>query len=160
MEKLPTIKLTAGATGRVFNLSELGRPALLVFLWQDTLPMAEVINRAVRDRYPKASQVLIMNVADLRGIPRFVRGMVESELRKVFKETAAKLPKGLNPVEYVILLPDWRGETVKALSLGDVHETPAVAVIDGEGNIFGTYQGDNLTEAALELLEKVEIPAE
>ena len=160
MEKIPTIKLTAGATGRVFNLGQLGRPALLVFLWQDSLPQSEVINRAVRDRYPKASQVLVMNVADLRGIPRLVRGIVENEMRKVFKETAAKLPKGINPVEYVILLPDWKGETVKALGLGDVHETPAVAVIDGDGNIYGSYQGENLVEAALELLAKVEIPAE
>lgn len=160
MAKIPPIELTAGVTGRTFNLGQLGRHALLVFLWQDTMDLGEVINREVRSRYPQPSQILIMNVADLRGVPRIFRGLVESEMRRVFKENVAKLPKGVDPGEYLVLIPDWKGETVKALGLQDIRDAPAVALLDGEGNILGSYQGKGLAEATLELLARNNLPTE
>jgi hypothetical protein len=156
MDKFPSIKLTAVGSNRRLTLDRLGIPILLVFLWLDTQDYAEVINRAVRKRYPDSSQVMIANVASLRGIPGIFRGLAENEMKKAYREISAQLPKDLDPAEYVIILPDWKGECARTLGLRDLSSQPAVAVIDQEGMVTGVHQGeaDSLEEAALNLLER------
>ncbi|MCC6957079.1 MAG: hypothetical protein IT316_09840 [Anaerolineales bacterium] len=155
MEKIPTIKLNAVASGRRLVLDRLGVPIVLAFLWVDTQYLAEEIDQAVRERYPEASQVLVANVASLRGVPGIFRGLAEGEMKKAYKETAAKLPAGRDPADYVIILPDWKSECARALGLRDISSKPAVAVLDGAGGIVGVHQGepDTLRDAALSLLE-------
>ena len=40
-----------------------------------------------------------------------------------------------------------------AVSAGDTHEVPAVAVLDAEGMIVGLYQGMDLVDETLSMLE-------
>jgi hypothetical protein len=156
MEKIPPIKLTAISSGRKLILDRLGVPIVLVFLWVDTQYLAEQVNHAVRDRYPQASQALVANVASLRGIPGIFHGMAEKEMKKAYKETASKLPDGLDPADYVLILPDWKSECSRALGLRDIGSNPAVAVLDAQGRIVGVYQGEagSIEENALRLLEQ------
>jgi hypothetical protein len=154
MEKIPTIKLTAIASHRRFVLDRLGVPIVLAFLWVDTQYLSEKINQAVRAQYPEVAQVIVANVASLRGVPGIFRGLAESEMKKAYKEAAEKIPDGLDPADYVIILPDWKSECARALGLRDISSKPAVAVLDGEGGIVGVHQGeaDSMEEAALELI--------
>ena len=156
---MPPITITAAGSRRKIPLHKLGRPVVLLFLWQETESLADDVRAAVRTKYPEPAQVMIVNLADLRGIPRLLRRMVEPEMAKGYKRTIAKLPEGVErPYEHVIILPDWKGEVAQAVGVEDTHETPVVAVMDSDANIIGDYQGFDLAEAAMELLEKVEIP--
>ncbi len=158
MEQFPPITLTAVESKRKFVLDQLGAPALLVFLWVDTQRLAETINKAVRKHYPLASQALVMNIASLRGIPGVLHGVAEKEMQKAYREHAAKLPRGYDPEEYMIILPDWKGDCAHALGIRDLASKPAVAVLDRVGRIVGVHQGEphTLEQAAIELLEKAE----
>lgn len=138
-------------------LDRLGTPMVLAFLWVDTQYLSEKITQAVRDRYPDASQVLVANIASLRGIPGIFHGLAEGEMKKAHKETVEKLSDGMDPGDYVIILPDWKSECARALGLRDISSKPAVAVLDEDGGIVGVHQGepDTLEEAALKLLSEV-----
>jgi hypothetical protein len=159
MEKFPPIRLTAVSSGRKFTLDRLEVPILLIFLWIDTQYLAEKINLAVREKYPLASQILVANVASLRGVPGIFRGLAEKEMTKAYKEAAEKLQDGKDPADYLIILPDWKGQCARALGLRDFSSHPAVAVLNAQGEIAGVHQGeaDTLEIATLNLLEKVDI---
>lgn len=156
MEKFPSITLTAVESKRKFVLDQLGAPTLLVFLWLDTQRLAEPINKAVRKRYPLASQALVINIASLRGVPKVLHGVAEKEMSKAYRESAARLPRGYDPQEYLVILPDWKGDCAYALGIRDLASKPAVAVLDRDGRIVGVHQGepDSLEQAAMELLDK------
>ena len=79
---------------------------MLFFLWRDTLHLAEPVNLAVRRRYPLASQLLVANLADLRGVPGLLHGLVLREMEKGYRDIAARLPAHLDPADYVLILPD------------------------------------------------------
>jgi hypothetical protein len=160
-KKMPPLTITAAGSKSKIPLHKLGRPTALLFLWQETEVLADDVRAAVREKYPEPAQVLIINLADLRGIPRLLRRMVEPEMAKGYKRTVAKLPEGTErPHEHVIILPDWKGEVAQAVGAEGTHDIPAVALIDADGAIVGLYQGMGLAKATMELLEKVEIADE
>ena len=53
-----------------------------------------------------------------------------------------------------MILPDWDGSLTKALGLKDTGKTAGLAVLDTQGNVIGTYQGNEPESHALELLKK------
>ena len=130
---------------------------VLFFLWRDTLHLAEPVNLGVRRRYPLASQLLVANLADLRGVPRLLHGLVSHEMEKGYRDIAARLPARLDPADYVLIIPDWKGKAVKAVGLPSPLRHPALAVIDRGGMLFGVHQGNDLSEAALRILEPLGI---
>ena len=152
--KIPPINLTAAGSGRKINLDQLEMPAVLFFLWRDTLHLAEPVNLAVRRRYPLASQLLVANLADLRGVPGLLHGLVLREMEKGYRDIAARLPAHLDPADYVLILPDWKGKAVKAVGLPGPLRRPALAVIGRGGLLLGVHQGNDLAEAAIRILEQ------
>ena len=93
-DKMPPITITAVGSKAKISLDKLGRPAVLLFLWQETEALGDRVREAVREKYPEPAQVLIINLADLRGLPRMIRGVADRELAKGYKRTVAKLPEG------------------------------------------------------------------
>jgi len=152
--KLPPVTLTAAGSGRRLPLDRLDVPAVLFFLWRDTIHLAEPVNLAVRRRYPLASQLLVANLADLRGVPRLLHGLVSREMEKGYHDIAARLPADLDPADYVLIVPDWKGHAVRAVGLPGPLRRPALAVIGAGGLLFGVHQGDDLAEAAIRILER------
>ena len=51
---------------------------------------------------------------DARVVPRLFRGTAEGMMEREYREAAAAMPKGYDPAEHLILLPDWKGEVVRA----------------------------------------------
>jgi hypothetical protein len=152
--EMPPITITAVESKAKLSLNKLGRPAVLLFLWQETEVLGDLVREAVRQKYPEPAQVLIINLADLRGIPRVMRAMVERELAKGYKRTVRKLPEGANPAHHVIILPDWKGEVAEAVGAGDTHQTPAAAVLNAGAEIVGVHHGEDLVEPVLKMLEQ------
>lgn len=75
-------------------------------------------------------------------------------LRQAYEKTAAELPPGVDPEEYVMILPDWGGRITRSFGLRDTGLVAAVAMIDGDGWVSGVHQGEGLAELVLEWLER------
>lgn len=152
--EIPAVTLTAAGSGRKVALREIGVPAVLIFHTQETEPMGSAVNQAIREKYALASSVMVVNVADLHGVPRPFHKIAERAMRKAYQKTASQLPQEMPAEEYVVILPDWDGALTKAAGLRDVNETGGIIVLDHAGDVIGVYQGDDPASAALVLLAK------
>lgn len=151
----PVVTLKAIGHGREVAIASVGAPVVLMFVGRETQPAVDPVVDAVRERYPEASQVTILNIADVRGVPRLVRKVAETIMKSSYKERVAKLRPGQAPAEYVLILPDWDGDAFRALGVEDVSKTIFVAVLDPEARIAGTYQGDDPAAAAMDMLASI-----
>lgn len=150
----PPFELTAAYTRRKFNpSSSLGTPVLLVFISYTTRHLVREVSQVVRERFPSASQLLVANLINLDFVPGLARRtagrMIETEL----KEAAKGLPPGFNPHDHLILLPDWKGSVFKAYRIGRLSAEVALVLIDSQGLIAGSYQGNDPAGALVSLLE-------
>lgn len=152
---LPRITIKAAGSNRCIVLDQLGVPCVLIFHSHENGDTARRVNETVRDRYPFASDVVIASVADLKIVPRLMRGMVEKFLNNAYHEYSSQLPAGMPAEDYIIILPDWKGKLSKAVGVQETGKIAAVAVLSPEGEIAGVYQGENLDQVALNLLEAV-----
>lgn len=153
-EPAPDMRLLSVGSGREVALrARRGVPLALVFHLQGTASAAEAVNRAVRERYT-AGEVTVASVVDLSLVPTLYWGTVWIVLRGAYERTAAELPPGADPEEYVMILPDWGGRVTRAFGLRDTGRVAAAAVIDGGGRVAGVHQGERLAQTALGWLER------
>ncbi|MEX0751015.1 MAG: hypothetical protein WD359_09430 [Dehalococcoidia bacterium] len=109
---------------------------------------------AVRERYPEAAQVTIISVADGRPFPKLIRKIAEQIMKSSYNDAVKNLLPGRDPEHYVLITPDWDGAVFKALGVEDVTKQIAIAVINKQGDIVGTYQGDDAPAQALALVDR------
>ena len=149
----PKFKVKAVGSGREISPEALaGQVAVLVFVNQDTQRDGRGIIKAIREQYPSASQVTIATAVDLSAVPIILKGMAENALKESYQKSVARLAAGEEPAAYVIILPDWKGELLKAFGIKAVNKQPAFVVIDRQGLIGGGYQGADGAAAATALL--------
>ncbi len=153
--QLPTLK--AVGSGRELNLNSIGRRSVLLFHTADTAKDAERINQAIRsvDKYQACASIIIANIVDLHSVPKLFRGFAEKSMRESYENAGKSIPQGEAPRDYVIILPDWDGKVTKGFGLGDTSKIVGLAVLDEQGGIVGTYQGNEPERHALELLNKM-----
>jgi hypothetical protein len=149
MAHAPDTTYKAIGHGRTINLAQLGVPAALVFLARESSSQANPIISAIRDEFPRADQVAICNVADVRGIPKLVRKPVEMLMKSSYNDAVSNLREGRSPEDYVLILPDWDGDAFTALEVGDVKQTVSVVVLDASGEKKGAYEDASGVIAAL-----------
>jgi hypothetical protein len=145
----PNIKYKAIGHGREINLAQLGKPAVLIFVARETSAQAKPISREIRGHFPSAADLVICNVADVRGIPKLVRKPVELLMKSSYKDAVEDLEPGRAPEDYVLILPDWDGEAFAALDIEDVKEHVAVVVVDAAGEKQGVFRDADGAVAAL-----------
>ena len=150
----PALTFTAIESKRRFEIANIDRRTVLLLISQETSNTVDPVIAEVRVKYELASDVQIANVVDLRKFPRLVRKVAETLMSHRYKESAKELPPGHDPAEWVIILPDWDGELMKALEITDVSEELAVAVIAPGGRLLGVHQGPGAGAAALEMLSR------
>lgn len=149
----PKFKMRAIGSGREISVEALaGHMAVLIFVNQDTQRDGRGIIKAIREEYPSAAEVLIATVVDLSPVPIILKGMAENMLKDSYQKSAARLAEGSDPAAYVVILPDWKGDLLKAFGVKAVNKQPAFVVIDRAGLIAGAYQGDDPGAAATSLL--------
>lgn len=152
-QPVPSFRLTAAVSGRVIGPSLDGAPPLvLLFHNQHSLDAVRDVQQSVRQRYPSAREVVVASVADVSKAPRLLRGVVEAALKHAYTEASKFVPAGLDPADYVIILPDWSGAVTKAFGVGNVDREGEVVVIDDKGRLVGKYRGQQPGQAALALL--------
>lgn len=154
--EVPDVTLTTVQSNREIALKSLGQTAVLVFHTQDTSEAAKAVNRAVRDQYPLAADVLIASVIDLSGVPRMFRKIASAAMGQVYQKMADSLPAGFEPAEYLLMLPDWDGAATRAFGLSGVDKQAAVVVLAANGDIAGVSQEEDLGETAVKILSLIE----
>jgi hypothetical protein len=130
----------------------VGRRVVLVFHLQGTAPTAREINRAVRLRYPDPEDVLIASVIDLSIVPPFYWMSVGLILGQAYDRAAQELPPGADPAEYVVILPDWGGLVSRRYDVGNTGRAAAIVVLDEDGSVAASYQGERPVENVLEVI--------
>ncbi len=152
-QSAPDISMEAVESGRTITPSRPdARRLVLVFQSQQTARALAGIQDAVRAQFPHADDVRIVSVVDLRSVPRMFRGMARSALKQAYESAAKHLPEGWDPGDYIVILPDWKGEFFQAFGIDDATEQAAVVVIDERGVVLGSRQGVDLGQFILPLL--------
>lgn len=128
---------------RTVSLQAPGVITVLICLAQETEKDAVIIENAVRERFPSAQDVLVVDVVDLRGVPGLFRKVAEGVLAAEHKKAVVALADGLDPRDHVVILPDWQGEVAKSFNLPEPSKTVCGAVLSAEGDVMGTYEGTN-----------------
>jgi hypothetical protein len=150
----PAVTLKANGHGRALTFNALGTPALLVCVARESADQAGPVTRAVRERYPEASELLIISLADARAFPKLIRKVAEQIMKSSYNNAVSNLQPGRKPEDYVLIVPDWDGAVLRPLGIEDVSKQIAVVGIDRKGDVVGMYQGEDVAAQALELASR------
>ena len=153
-DRAPDFDLLAAGSGRRVRLRDLaGRKAVLVFHLQGTAPTARAMNRAVRQRFPDPEEVFIASVIDLSVVPPLYWMTVGLVLGSAYEQAARGLPAGVDPADYLVILPDWNGRVSRDYGVRNTGRAAAIVIVDEDSDIAVSYQGERPVEAVLEALE-------
>lgn len=150
----PPFSLQAVATGRIFSPADyLGRAVLLIFADHNTARSTQAVVERLRRRYPQFERLAIAVVIDARIVPRLFRGAVEGLMEKEYRQAAAAIPKGYDPADHLILLPDWGGEIIRAYGAAGLGQAVHLFLIGPDGLTKGEYHGPDPAARALEMVQ-------
>jgi hypothetical protein len=150
----PAVTLKAIGHGRKLPLNEMGVTTLIICLARETSDKASSVVEPVRERWPLASDVTIINMADGRPFPKLIRKIAEQIMKSSYNNAVENLQEGRKPEDYILIAPDWDGSVLKPLGLEDLTKEIAVAVINKQGDLVGVYQGPDCPAQAVALLER------
>lgn len=153
--KLPGQTLTAIGSGREIQVRRTGVPIVLIYHSRNTAEVAREINNEIRDKYPKASEVLIASIVDMHFIPRLMRGVTEKMIAGEYEKATAELEEGQDPQDFIIILVDWNGKMTSGAGFDNTNDQPGLIVLDAEGDLLDIYQGDEPVQKALQLVDQV-----
>jgi len=148
----PDVTLKSVVSGRAINLRKAGVPLVLVFATQATTEMASTFRTSLREKYPDPGKLTIASVVDVHAVPRLKRKMAEGALTTRYKEVSGRLAPGQEPRDYIVMLPDWKGEVAPALGLGELADQLGIAVVAADGSVAGVYSGADPLAAAIALI--------
>ena len=149
----PAFSLKAEVSQRLITLQTANGILLLIFHGYQTASYVAEITRTVRINYPSPEQVLIAAVADLRIVPRLLRGSAKVIIRNAYHDAAKQIPDGQDPADHIIILADWNGSLFSAFQVPPTNRQVALVLVNDSQVIGGTYMGDQPAQAALRLLE-------
>jgi len=150
----PAVTLKAIGHGRQLTFNALGTPAVVMCVARESADQPQAVVDVVREKWRDAAKVMIVNVADGRAFPKLIHKVAEQIMKSSYNDAVASLEPGMKPEEYVLIAPDWDGKLLKPLGFEDVSKQMGVAVIDGKGQLVGTYQGDDAPAQTMALVEK------
>jgi hypothetical protein len=148
------VTLTAVGSGRQISLAAPGTPLLLICFAQETQSAFEPVEAAARARYPDATDLVVGHLVDLHKVPSLLRKVAEGVLGSEHRRAVDALQPGQAPDDYVVILPDWDGSTVRSLGLDDVTKTLGIVLIHEDGRILWRYQDAAPAETLSERLEQ------
>ena len=86
----PDFSLTAVVSKRSISPSNIPGQLLLIFHGYQAAALVGQTIRNIRHVYPDPRQLLIASVADMRIVPRLLRGMAEKIMRDAYHQAAAR----------------------------------------------------------------------
>jgi hypothetical protein len=157
MDVIPNISFTAVGSGREVNLSNLGREAIILITNQNNYEVARNFNIGIRKLVPEADKLLVLNIVDLKAVPRLLRGLVKGYLDSAYQQGFKALPTGFDPKEYILILPDWQGKVSETLNLPGKAGMPGLVILGPQGELRAKLVSDNPLHSARQLLSDLKI---
>ncbi len=152
----PDFNLKAVASGRIISRTQVGgRPLLLLFHNQDGLETVRALQTAVRSRWPNPQTVLAASVVSLQAVPRLLRGMAQSMMGAAYREAASAVPAGLDPADYVLILPDGSGDVCRSFGIDDGGKVCTGVLIDGAWQLRARCSSPDLVAQIVVALEEL-----
>ncbi len=111
------------------------------------------MNHAVRQRFLDPEEVFVASVIDLSMVPTLYWMTVGLVLGGAYEQAAGELPPGVDPADYLVILPDWGGRVGRNYGVRNTGRAAAIVVVDEASDIDVSYQGERPVEAVLEALE-------
>lgn len=152
--KLPAQSLVAVGSGREIIVRKTGVPIVLIYHSRDTAEVARAINNALRDDHPDASELLIASIVDMHVVPKLLRSVTEGVIKSAYKDAASELDEGQVPEDYIIILVDWNGKMTEGAGFSDTNREVGLIVLDAEGGLVDSYQGDEPVKVARQLAKQ------
>lgn len=153
--QVPEFQLKAVASGReVSRAACAGKPLLLLFHDRAGIAAARAVHAQVRARY-RADEVLAASVVHLRAVPRPLRSLAEQMMAAAYYDAAREMQPGLDPADYVIILPDWSGAVYRAFGIADGGKRPQSVLLDGGWRIQAQAHGQAIVPHTLAALEQL-----
>lgn len=150
----PSFTLESVATKRQVGLKIAnGRCLIMLFVGYQTAKASEKIVKAIRKQYPSLDTLQMINIIDMRPVPRLMRGVAEGIIKGAYETAKKQIPEGYNPEDYLILLPDWKGNTFNTYGIQDVSNQIALVMIDAKGIVRQIYQDAHPIPTCLTFLE-------
>jgi hypothetical protein len=150
----PPFSAKAQVSQRPISLGAATGELLLIFHSYQTALAAARITRAVREVYPEPDQVLVASAADMRVVPRLLRGTAKAIIKNAYLEASRQVPAGQDPADHIIILADWTGALFEAYQVPDTNQQVALVLVDKSKVIAGSYFGAQPEVAALSLLAR------
>lgn len=150
----PPFSAKAQVSQRPVSLSAATGELLLVFHSYQTALIAARITRAVKEVYPAPDQVMVVSVADMRVVPRLLRGTAKAIIKNAYLEASRQVPDGQDPADHILILADWTGALFEAYRVPPTNQHVALVLIDKAKVIAGNHFGAQPEDAALSLLAR------
>lgn len=151
-QSLPAFSVTAAVSGRAITPALFAGRGVLIVHGAKTADAAKEVSKAVRGKFPKASDCALASLVDLRAFAGIWKKVAEAQLKSTYEKLAAKATEaGLDPAEQVLIGADWDGSAAAALGVEKPDEAPAVLVVKG-GKLSGVATGADLAAQTLRLL--------
>lgn len=156
MGKILDLVYKAVGTERMVKLNEFGCPTLVLLVDQNNYQSAIDFNYGIRRLVPEAHNLMVINIVDLRPVPKLLRSMARKFLRSGFDQGAAALPDEYDPWDYIIILPDWNGKIYSALQMDGFKKTVLIA-LHPHGNLFRLVESTDPLGKARQILRELKI---
>lgn len=149
---LPAFQLPAAVSGRVVSNDIKAPRGILILHGSKTADAAKEVSKAVRAKWPKSTEVFLASITDLRPFAGLWKKVAEAQLKSNYDKMAAKAKDaGMNPVEQVLICPDWDGKVCALLGNTEPDKEASVVVLKN-GKVAATVAGKEMAAKVLELL--------
>lgn len=151
---LPSFSLTTAVSGvTVDNAWLAGRKAVIVVHGSKTTDAAKEVSKALRAQEPDAKKVAYVSIVDLRPFAGLWKKVAEAQIKSNYAKLADKAKEaGLDPLEHVIICPDWDASVCIAFGFPEPDKQPGAIVVDADGKVLGAVTGAGLAAQVLALL--------
>jgi hypothetical protein len=153
----PVLSFEAVSSGRRIDIGEPGVALLVFCLGQHTAKDAEPIEAAVREVWPSSDDVLVVHCVDLKYVPSMFRSIAEGMLANEHAKAVDELPAWQDAFNYVVILPDWKGELAAALDFSNVSKSLGAAVISADGSLVWKGSGPSTEEVIRNVSAAIEV---
>lgn len=128
---------------------------VLLFHNQDGAAAAKTLQETLRAEFPLANELLIAGVVDMQASPSFLRRVAELAMGTAYRDAARQLPAGVDPAEYVVILPDWTGRVYAGFGIADGGRAPVAFLVDHEWRNHGPFREPGLAQETLAAARRV-----
>lgn len=143
-QPLPAFSIAAAVSGRPIAPALFAKRGVLILHGVKSSDAAKEVSKAVRGRWPQATDVALASIVDLRSFAGLWKKVAEAQLKSTYEKLAAKATEaGLDPAEQVLIGPDWDGSVCATLGAAKPDETPMALVIQA-GKVAAVCTGADL----------------